>query len=160
MIRLSDSTFRREEGCAGRSLELSTFQRILLSSDGTMTNLLEEISRESLCAQKIFEEVGSTAFDIPELELLTGQLLWRRTVTLQGKLSGINYLYAESLIAPENLDGKFSDMLLKTKAPIGKMWDLFQVETYKSLVEWGEECAGNTGKYFSISENEALLYRT
>ncbi|MGL6161290.1 chorismate--pyruvate lyase family protein [Microbulbifer sp.] len=136
------------------------FQRILLSSDGTMTNLLEEISRESLCARKFFEDVGAADFDIPELELCAGQLLWRRTVTLQGNLSGINYLYAESLIAPGKLDEKFSDMLLKTKAPIGKMWDLFQVETYKSLVEWGEEPAGNTAKYFSISEDEALLFRT
>lgn len=160
MIRLSDSTFRRGEGCRGSSLELSMFQRILLGSDGTMTSLLEEISGESLCAQKIFEEVGATTFDIPELELYAGQLLWRRTVTLQGKLSGINYLYAESLITPENLDEKFSDMLLKTKAPIGKIWDLFQVETYKSLVDWGEEAAGSTGEFFSIGVDDVLLYRT
>ncbi|MBB3060290.1 chorismate--pyruvate lyase family protein [Microbulbifer rhizosphaerae] len=160
MIILSDNAFRGRSDRAGNESSLSAFQRILLGSDGTMTNLLEGILGEDLCVNKIFEEVNRASFDIPELELCSGQRLWRRTVTLQGKASGINCLYADSLIALDNLDEKFSETLLNTEAPIGKIWDLFRVETYKSLMEWGEDIAGDSARYFDISEDETLLYRT
>lgn len=159
MIKLSNDISQ----CSTKDLrheDLSTLQRILLGSDGTMTNLLEELSKEELQAHKIFEEVSASKSDVPHLSLVSGQQLWHRIITLQGKRSGIHYLYAESLIAPDNLDRDFAEKLLNTNTPIGKIWDLFKVETYKSLVSWGEERAGDVAKYFKIPSDQLLLYRT
>ena len=159
MIKLSNDNSQ----CSSKDLrheDLSTLQRILLGSDGTMTNLLEELSKEELQAHKIFEEVSASESDVPQLSLVSGQQLWHRIITLQGKRTGIHYLYAESLIAPDNLDLDFAEKLLNTNTPIGKIWDLFKVETYKSLVSWGEERAGDIAKYFRIPSDQLLLYRT
>ncbi|MCW8126345.1 chorismate--pyruvate lyase family protein [Microbulbifer halophilus] len=158
MIKLSDHTFRTGS-CTGGRRDLSVFQRILLGSDGTMTSLLEAILGEELYVNKIREEVSRTSTDFPDLDVCEGQRLWRRTVTLKGRVSGINCLHADSLIAPDHLGRKFSETLLSSKAPIGKVWDLFQIETYKSLVEWGETQAGDAAGYFPVGEGEVFLYR-
>lgn len=139
---------------------MSTIQRILLSSDGTMTNLLEELLREELIANKLFEEIKESVTDVPRLAITKGQKLWRRIITLQGKRSGVNYLHAESLIAPDNIDREFADKLINTSTPIGKIWELFKVETYKSLVSWGIEPAATLAEYFNIQPDKCLLYRT
>ncbi|WP_284500585.1 chorismate--pyruvate lyase family protein [Microbulbifer litoralis] len=160
MIRLSNDSFRGVDGDSSGADFLSKFQRIILSSDGTMTNLLEEITGENLCANKIMEDADASINYTSGLRIERGQSACRRIVTLQGAESGINYLYAESVIALDNLDKRFSQALLSTGSPIGKVWELYKVETYKKLEEWGEVQAGEIACYFAISEEESLLYRT
>jgi chorismate-pyruvate lyase len=159
MIKLSKETLNNND-IHFTHKNMSTMQRILLSSDGTMTNLLEELLSEELRANKIFEEIAASKFFIPQLEIVEGQQLWRRIITLQGKSSGIHFLHAESLIAPNNLDQEFADELINTDAPIGRIWDLFKVETYKSMMSWGVEPAGDIAKYFKIPPDQLLFYRT
>ena len=159
MIKLTEETLQNN-GTNFQYRNLSTVQRILLGSDGTMTNMLEELLREELRANKLFEEIASSETDIPQLALAQGEYLWRRTITLQGKFSGINFLYAESMIAPNNLDYEFAEKLISSDTPIGKIWELFRVETYKSLISWGVESAGEVARHFEISPEQLLLYRT
>lgn len=160
MIKISKENLRVHNDQSDLEQHLSILQRILLNSDGTMTNLLEEMLQEILYAHKLFEEIAPSAEDIPNLTLSKGQPIWRRMITLRGKHSGINYLYADSLIVQDNLDKAFADTLLNTGTPIGKIWELFRVETYKSLDEWGEEPAGNLADLFSIDSTDLLLFRT
>lgn len=160
MIDLSTIAFQDSRGSTIEHPQLSTLQRILLGCDGTMTNLLEEIFKEDLRANKIFEKISLCAADVPELSIRRGQPIWRRIVTLQGRRSGIDYLYADSMIAPDHLDSAFANRLLHTNVPIGKIWELFRVETYKNLVRWGEESAGDICEYFKIARESPLLCRT
>ncbi|OZG70722.1 hypothetical protein BTA51_24355 [Hahella sp. CCB-MM4] len=160
MIKISKENLRSQNDQFELEEHLSILQRILLNSDGTMTNLLEEMLQEDLYAHKIFEDISPSTEDLPMLALTEGQPIWRRMITLQGKHSGLNYLYADSLIAQDNLDKEFADTLLNTGTPIGKIWELFRVETYKSLDEWGEEPAGNLADLFSIDQTDMLLFRT
>lgn len=159
MIKLTEETLQNN-GTNFQYRNLSTMQRILLGSDGTMTNMLEELLREELRANKLFEEIAKSPSDIPQLALTEGEHLWQRFITLQGKSSGIHFLYAESMIAPNNLDYEFAEKLISSDTPIGKIWELFKVETYKSLVSWGVEAAGDVASYFDISPEQLLLYRT
>ncbi len=160
MIKISKDNLRSQDDHFELEEHLSILQRILLNSDGTMTNLLEEMLQEDLYAHKIFEDISSSVEDLPKLALNKGQTVWRRMITLQGKHSGLNYLYADSLIAQDHLDKEFADTLLNTGTPIGKIWELFRVETYKSLDEWGQEPAGHLADLFSIEQNDPLLFRT
>ncbi|NEP45308.1 MAG: DUF98 domain-containing protein, partial [Okeania sp. SIO2H7] len=86
---------------------LSTFQRILLTTDGTVTEMLEAYTLEQINVVKLSEGLVSTVQEIPVLELKRGTQVIERKILLQGKISRKNYLYAESIIVPERLDRKF-----------------------------------------------------
>lgn len=157
MIKLSNQTFRNQLSSDGVLQHLSLVQRILLGCDGTMTNLLEEIAGEALISNKLYEKMW------PRKEARwsdSSSRQWRRIVTLQGEKSGIHYLYADSVLLPENLDAEFANQLLSTQRPIGKLWEQFRVETYKTLLEWGVDRAGDSAPYFYIEPNDVVLYRT
>ena len=139
---------------------LSTFQRILLTTDGTVTEMLEAFSLENINVIKLSEELVSTVKEIPVLNLPLGAKVIDRKILLQGKISRKNYLYAESIIVPERLDQKFQDALLKSETPIGKLWLQYKVETFKEIVYSGKEPIGKLANYFLVEKEDKMLFRT
>ncbi|MEB3342362.1 chorismate pyruvate-lyase family protein [Okeania sp.] len=139
---------------------LSTFQRILLTTDGTVTEILEAYSLENINVVKLSEELVSTITEIPVLNLSKGTKVIERKIFLQGKISRKNYLYAESIIVPERLDEKFQDALLKSETPIGKLWLQYRVETFKEIVDTGKESIGKLADYFLVEKEDKMLFRT
>lgn len=131
--------------------KLSYLQKIILGTDGTVTQLIESIVGEPLKLEKLAES------DLPKY---IGQAAQRRIITLNGTLTGLPYLYADSLVYHHNMAADFSQALLETRMPIGKAWEKFQIETYKTLKHWGFERAATTAKHFVIEPDELLLYRT
>src|SRR6185436_1905541 len=85
-------------------LTLSPFQRILLTTDGTVTEMLEAFAGESIRVVKLFQEVTLLDRAVSSLELPWGQHVLRRTILLQGRMSLMNLLYAESILAIDRLD--------------------------------------------------------
>ena len=139
---------------------LSTFQRVLLTTDGTVTEMLEAYLLENMKVVKLGEGLVSTVQDIPLLDLQRGTPIIERKILLQGKISHKNFLYAESIIVPERLDEKFQDGLLKSKTPIGKLWLQYKVETFKEIVDSGKEPSGKLADYFLIEKEDKILFRT
>ena len=139
---------------------LSTFQRILLTTDGTVTEMLEAYSLEQINVVKLAEGLVSTVKEIPVLELKRGTQVIERKILLQGKISRKNYLYAESIIVPERLDERFQDALLKSQTPIGKLWLQYKVETFKEIVDTGKEPTGKLADYFLVEKEDKMLFRT
>jgi len=140
--------------------ELSTFQRILLTTDGTVTHMLEAYLFEQIQVVKLSEELISITQNIEALELQKGTEVIARKILLKGKISYRNYIYAESIIIPNRLDEEFRNELLKTKTPIGKIWFERRVETFKEIVDSGKEAAYDFADYFDIHPHENLLFRT
>lgn len=139
---------------------LSTFQRILLTTDGTVTDILEAYLFEQIRVVKLLEELVAIAQDIPALELKQGTDVILRKILLQGKISRRNFIYAESIIVPERLDENFRDELLKTRTPIGKIWLEHKVETFKEILDSGKEPANGLSSHFTIEPREEILFRT
>ncbi|MBP0019133.1 MAG: DUF98 domain-containing protein [Cyanobacteria bacterium SBLK] len=139
---------------------LSTFQRILLTTDGTVTEMLEAYLLENMKVVKLGEGLVTTVKEIPPLKLQRGTPIVERKILLQGKISHKNFLYAESIIVPERLDERFQDGLLKTKTPIGKLWLQHKVETFKEIIDSGKEPAGKLADYFLIGPDDKILFRT
>jgi len=139
---------------------LSTFQRILLTTDGTVTDILEAYLFEQIRVVKLLEELVAIAQDIPALELKQGTDVILRKILLQGKISRRNFIYAESIIVPERLDENFRDELLKTRTPIGKIWLEHKVETFKEILDSGKEPANGLSSHFTIEPREDILFRT
>jgi chorismate-pyruvate lyase len=139
---------------------LSTFQRILLTTDGTVTHMLEAYLFEQIQVVKLSEQLISVSKDIPEMELIKGTNVIVRKIFLRGKISRRNFIYAESIVAPDRLDESFRKELLETKTPIGKIWLEQRVETFKEIVDSGKEPANDLADNFKIAPEENMLFRT
>jgi chorismate-pyruvate lyase len=140
--------------------KLNPLQRIILIYNGTLTKLLENLLHEQLTVIKLFESVEISPEAVPYLELPAGQDVMQRKICLQGQSSGINWLYAESLIVPERLPPLFRQELLSSQTPIGKLWVKHRVETFKELLPPFEETAEDLAVHFNIEPNHLLLGRT
>ena len=139
---------------------LSTFQRILLTTDGTVTDILEAYAFEQIRIVKLSEKLVLLDQDILPMGLKKGTEVIARKILLQGKISRKNFVYAESIIVPEKLDDQFKEALLETKTPIGKIWFEQRVETFKEILEASKEPAEGLSSYFGVEPSDSLLSRT
>lgn len=145
----------------GLSLEgLSSFQRVLLVADGTLTTLLEVYLDEPMRVVKLLEEI-SIKPQLPDVPAFSGkkQVLERR-ILLQGGNSGRNWIYAQSFLLPERMAPDFREQLLNSSMPIGKLWLAHKTETFKEIIKARRERAGELARHFAIKEDDSLLSRT
>ena len=140
--------------------QLPPIQRIILTSNGTLTKLLENLLGEQLQVVKLSETLQVEDMDAPYLNLLGEHNIIRRKICLQGQNSGINWLYAESVIVPERLEPLFREELLESQIPIGNLWSKYRVETFKELSPPFQESANELATQFSIQPQQHLLGRT
>jgi chorismate-pyruvate lyase len=140
--------------------ELSTFQRLLLTTDGTLTDILEAYMLEEVQVIKLSEELVSITHDILPMKLNKGTEVIARNILLRGRISRKNLVYAESVIVPERLDETYRDELLKTKTPLSQIWLEQRIETFKEILDSGKEPANGLSNYFNIEPEENMLFRT
>ena len=152
-----------EENMATSHIEpsrLSAFQRILLTTDGTLTEILEAYLFEPIQVVKLFEKIIATKQDISPLDLKAGSEVIERKVLLQGKISRKNFIYAESRLAADRLELKFRDELLKSQIPMGRLWLEHKIETFKEIIDSSQELAEDLSNYFKIQREDRMLSRT
>lgn len=139
---------------------LSPFQRILLTTDGTLTEILEAYLLEKIQLVKLSEELVKITEPIPALDLDIGEQIIERKVLLRGKISLNNFIYAESIIVPERLDYKFKFRLTESQEPIGRLWLEHKLETFKEIIDSSVETAEDLFNYFNIAKEDKILSRT
>jgi chorismate-pyruvate lyase len=152
-----------EENMATSHIEpsrLSAFQRILLTTNGTLTEILEAYLSEPIQVVKLFEKIIATKQDISPLDLKAGSEVIERKVLLQGKISRKNFIYAESRLAADRLELKFRDELLKSQIPMGRLWLEHKIETFKEIIDSSQELAEDLSNYFKIQREDRMLSRT
>ena len=95
---------------------LAPVQRILLTADGTLTKILEEIQMV-----KLSEQLLITTRAIPDLDIERGsQVLWRK-ILLQGKNSDKTFVYAESILVLGRLAQRFRQELIESETSLGNL---------------------------------------
>jgi chorismate-pyruvate lyase len=139
--------------------KLTPLQRILLITDGTLTEILEahfleriELVKISECLLKGSELSTDIAIDADERVL-------ERKINLRGQQSGTLYVYAESLVLVDRLDSSFQAELLETNIPLGRLWRAHRLETFKELVSIECRPAGELGKHLACAESATVLGR-
>jgi chorismate-pyruvate lyase len=138
---------------------LSLLQRILLISDGTLTDTLEAAFLEPIGVRKIQLTTAASQAAVPDLAVASGESLMERKIVLHGETSGRNYVYAESLLALDRLPLAFREDLSATNMPLGHLWSKYKLETRKELLAvWRAPC-GALGEYFHGNERTDLLGR-
>ncbi len=140
--------------------ELSPFQRILLTTDGTVTEILEAQFWEPINLIKLFQEKRISDVDIPYLEIRSGTEILVRKILLKGNDSKTNYIYAESILVPEQLDASLQEGLINTDKPLGRLMIEAKTETFREILSCKEEPAEELGQHFDQSADSTLISRT
>jgi chorismate-pyruvate lyase len=141
-------------------LRRTPIQRILLVTDGTVTEILEAYAGESMRLIKLYEEQVVLDADLPGLDLRAGDRALRRKILLQGKMSLTNFLYADSYVALDRLDDWMRHGLLESHKPIGFLMQERRLETFREIVGCGRELADGLGAYFNVEEADGMIWRT
>lgn len=138
---------------------LSVAQRMILTTDGTLTNVLEAYYLEPIQIIKLQEEplciIGENPLAIsPEHEIID------RITLLQTQQSQQNCLYAESIIIKTHLQTQFTEGLASSNKPIGKLWNEYKIETFKETLYRFVEPAAHLANYFGVKPETLLIGRT
>src|SRR5208283_2791831 len=139
---------------------LAPLHRVLLVTDGTLTEILEANFFERIRLVKVSQRVISATVSHVLLRSNQGEALIERKILLQGEESHRNYAYAESLIAVDRLAPSFRDELLNSTTPLGRLWLEHKLEPFKELPELGWHRADHLCRYFACADSTPLLVRT
>jgi len=136
---------------------LSTFQKILLTTDGTVTDLIALYTGEPIKVKKIGQKMflsdnRQNFFCPPETPLL------ERNVLLCG--ASKNYLYAESVFVIGLLSRSIQYKLLETDCPIGLMWKEEKLDMYRDILGHKTEICDTVAAYFDVPPQTPIISRT
>ncbi|MEO1690750.1 MAG: chorismate pyruvate-lyase family protein [Cyanobacteria bacterium J06631_6] len=138
----------------------SFLQRLLLVTDGRITDIVQAYSGETVEAVKLRQKLIISGSRFSPLQLDREYQLLDRSIVLQGSGTRTNYLYADSQIVLERLQADIRDELIFSRQPIGKLLRENKIETYREILDCGIEPAGSVGQYFGIDSSAELIYRT
>lgn len=143
---------------------LSRFQRILMVTDGTVTELLEQYLAEKIKVLKLYEKIEEkieqiTASHSDYVESNDLPVL-KRDILLQGQSTKNNWIYAESTILLNHLNKGFRTDLLNSREPIGRLWEKYRYETYKVILSFDKRKVGTLAGHFNISPESDVISRT
>jgi len=134
-------------------------QRVLLVTDGTLTDILQVAFREPIGVRKLDPDI--TDISVDALELQPGETRMDRSVVLYGQKTGTNYVYADSTLVIDRLPKKLRDELLNSDKPIGRLWSQYKVETRKEMLHVSKCSPGRLLPHFKyMTENEQLFRRS
>jgi chorismate-pyruvate lyase len=139
-----------------RDPSLSLFQKVLLTTDGTVTQLLALYTGLPIRVHKL--EHSLVRGGHPQW-LMTGEdPVLKRSILLCNDQQ--NLLYAESLFVIDRLPLSMQRQLLESDQPIGLLWRAARMETYREIVAYHHEPVGLLSQYFNLAVDEQLLSRT
>src|SRR5581483_2223275 len=139
---------------------LDPLQRILLVTDGTLTDTLEAAFWEPIGLRKIALQIVPARQPVEDLDLAPGELVLDRKIVLYGETTGKPYIYAESQLALGRLPPGFRDELMRSDTPMGRLWSEYRLETWKELLHVGRHAADQIAPHLHIRpETECLLRR-
>ncbi|MBB6093401.1 chorismate-pyruvate lyase [Povalibacter uvarum] len=133
---------------------LSLLQKILLTTDGTVTQLLEIYTGERIRVEKIEHTLvkGGPA----PLGVAADEPVLSREILLRG--ADRPYMYAHSWLVPSRLPQGMQNAMLQTDTPIGQLWRAAKLETYREIVDYRREPEDPAARLFP--ERSELLSRS
>lgn len=141
---------------------LPAFLRVLLTTDGTVTNSLEAFFWEPVAVETIAQREMVLVEDTPHIERSAGDTVLARRVQLRGLDTDTRYVEAESLIRLDLLPANFQDELVAQKMGIGELLRDCGLETYREILEVGcdEETKNLWRTYRIVTDHHPFIQIT
>ncbi|HZC12512.1 MAG TPA: chorismate pyruvate-lyase family protein [Thermoleophilaceae bacterium] len=151
---------------------MDPFDRMLLSTDGTVTTLLEACTGEPV-ATRTTRQAGPATLDLllaatgrwwhPDaglLELASAEHLIARRSILTGARSGVPYMLAESLVVPGRLPGAYAERLTRAGASLGRLLHADALEARREVLQIVAVRAGAASDALGVASSATLARRT
>ena len=159
-LPVSESHTIKPNGLEEHFRKMNPFLRTLLVTDGTVTKFLEAYLWEPIKVERLFQEEVPLNYDSRLLKAGKGEPVILRRILLRGVQSGRVYTYAESLIRVNLLEKSIQRDLNRGRLGMGELLRDRRLETYREIIEFGEERAGDTlSAHFGISPSDSLYFR-
>lgn len=155
--RVETQTDNIRAGIDDGSFRLSLLQRILLMTDGTVTDILKLYAGEAISVRRL-EQTITRDNTQPLLSVSPETALLKRRVILCGDKT--NYLYAESFLVFDMLTETMRYKLLETDCPMGRVWKEERLETYREVVEHRIAPCPRVSMHFDVPLHIPILSRT
>jgi chorismate-pyruvate lyase len=139
------------------STDLSLFQKILLATDGTVTELIALYAGEPIRVRKLEQAVREEVAPA-ELACAAPARLLTRRILLAGATK--NYLYADSKFVFERLSKSIQAQMLETDRPIGLLWKEERLETFREIVRQSVEPCAPIAQHFDLPASAPFVSRT
>jgi chorismate-pyruvate lyase len=150
---LRNGTPPTPESVIANDPSLSQLQKILLTTDGTVTQLLELLTGEKIRVEKLEHSMVS---DAPPMLVSNGETVLSRRILLCGAVRP--YLYAHSWLVPGRMPSDMQEQMRSTDTPIGQLWKSARLETFREIVDFRRERDDNVATLFGI--DAPVLSRT
>jgi chorismate-pyruvate lyase len=141
-------------------LALSPLQRVLLVTDGTVTDILGAFLGEEIRIIKLAQEATTATQSIDDLALPLGDPVLYRRVLLVGAHSHDPLIAAESQLALARLPLALRTALLETSRPIGQLLLEFRVETFREILQRGRTENAEVARIFGLPADTVFIERT
>jgi len=140
---------------------LSRVQKILLGTDGSVTQLLEAITGNPVTVKTLVQEiVPADAETAGRVEVRAGEPVNHRVVELRDTVTGEVLIYAISETPVERLSPAFKTDLMMADIPIGKIIKQHHIEARREILSARvSEATKETSRIFSICPQESVLSR-
>jgi chorismate-pyruvate lyase len=137
--------------------DLSLFQKVLLATDGTVTDLIALYAGEPIRVTKLTQTIGEERAPT-ELQCGGSTRLLSRRILLVGATK--SYLYAESQFVLDRLSKSIQDAMLNTDRPIGLLWKEARLETFREIVGHAVEPCEAIAGHFDLPVSAPFVSRT
>jgi chorismate-pyruvate lyase len=114
--------------------KLGLLERMLMTSDGTVTIMLEQIVGEPIATAGLAHSVAPVDPDTAAVLPFPAASLMTRTTQLVGTVTGTVYVRATSVFSPDALPERVRAALLKTGEPIGRLLRRERVESFREIL--------------------------
>lgn len=135
---------------------LSLFQKTLLITDGTVTNLLKLYTQKDIFVKKLNQELILSGLEESKLCKNKTPIL-KREILLGHKDE--NYIYANSIFIFENISRITQHKLLESDCPIGLLWKNEKIDTFRDIIEIRIELCNHLTSYFGVEKETQFLAR-
>ncbi len=133
--------------------------RLLLVTDGTVTELLEALVREPI-KLGLKKQTTDELCKHPDFEVAAdNQPCLHRCITLRGKTTSVDWLYAESIILHGLLSPKAQSMLIDDEIPIGTILNCENTDNHRKIVDCGMKSNKIAANHLGIESNYPFVYR-
>ena len=140
---------------------LSRVQKILLGTDGSVTQLLESITGHPVTVKTLVQEIvpadGETA---GRVDVSVGDPVNHRVVELRDTVTNDVLIYAISETPVDRLSPSFKKDLMMADIPIGKIISRHHIEARREIISASVTTADpETCRIFSLCQQEPVLSR-
>jgi len=137
--------------------DLGLLQKILLCTDGTVTDLIALYAGEAIHVHKVRQRVA--VHQPPALLGCAGPVqVLERQILLRGRQR--TFLYADSQFVFERFSADMQQQLLHTEQPIGLLWKQERLETFREIIDKAVVRCPHLAAHFELPEDAWYVSRT